>query len=549
MCGIFSAFITGHIDSKLRGQIRDALMKTAHRGHDGWGYMHYRPDYTGPIVYRSLDPEPKESEIQQLVDRLVPGSRFIFNVRAAPVTEGGVTYDNLHPFTNGEWYAVHNGIITNDAELRNELNDPKINANVDSAILPTMRSKYDAIEIPEKLIGGFSIAMLSRSGELEIYRNYKTLYQSTVYGKMWAVASEAKALQFSGAVISEFPKECVVRVHRKESPMPGHTHIINPVHYTPMVTVMPFKAQYMSHVPDMNDDEAAVIISGGMDSSLVAFIAGRLWSKKVHLIHFNYRQKSSGMEREAVRAVYHKLLALGVRVELEIIDLEWLGHLGASPLTDDDIAIPLGRESSKSSLCWTPARNLVMLSLAAAYCEANGVKHLLYGSNLEEEGPSWKDNDAAAVDAFENAMFYGTLGGVKVTNVLGRLMKRDIVQAAHELGVPMESTCSCDQPTRIGEPVFEMPESTFNVKREPNWQACGVCGCCMNRRHAYIQCGIDDPQSYTNDPKELYSSVDAVGKEFNTMNILHRLRSPRYRHLPDHDSTYELVKLAFGEGV
>ncbi len=505
MCGIVAAYWNpkNEVEATLNAhRLAEVMAASNVRGHDGWGLAYWDANTKVSTFYK-FENSPNAVVIQELIEHLGDGSTIIFATRAAPVTEGGVIPANTHPHVSEDWLVVHNGIISNDEELVHDYAlAHQLRTDVDTEVVAHVRDWVGGpAQLAERLVGGFALAMINRhDGTLEIIRNYKTLWQTSRSG-LYVVASEAEFLVGVGGVVAEFPKE-------------SWLYITGPV-----TTTGRFSAEYWSHVPEMDRNKALVVISGGMDSSLVAHIAQELYAMDVTLFHVNYKHKSEAMESEACAAV-----AAGLDVELISVDADWLGELGASPLTSEDIDVPLGRKSSKTSLCWTPARNLVFLSMAAAYAEAKGIGYILYGSNLEEEGPAWKDNDLAAVRAFDDAFFYGTLGGVRLFNVLGRLMKRDIIALGTHLGVPLDKTCSCDEPVWRTFP-FEL-SAHLAALTTSKWVACGRCGCCHNRRHAYMQAKIDDPQEYAYDMIDHYPSTDNVGETDTDDIIEHRLLWP-----------------------
>lgn len=497
MCGIVAGWWDPQsFDERTAyaARLEQVFRNSARRGRDGYGMTWYNSMTSQAMIYKTMSDAGK-LEAYERVREWQRGTTFAFATRAAPVTEGGVKLKNVHPHQSAKWLAVHNGIISNDWELRDayDLND-HLKTDVDTEVVPWLRDVLSPVGLAQKLQGGFAMALLNaKDGILEIYRNYKILYMTALPG-LFVVASESRTLEPIGGPVIPFPTHSVLG--------------IDPLGSDPWLQF--FEGDYVGHTPELNSNKAMVVISGGLDSSTVAYVAAKYWDMDVTLFHVDYDHKSAGMEQKACEDV-----ATCLGVELITVRASWLGRLGHSPLTSEDIDVPLGRESSKTSLCWVPARNLVFLSMAAAYAEANGIEYIFYGSNLEEEGPAWKDNDQAAVEAFDQAFFFGTLRGVKLFNVFGRLMKRDIITLGTALGVPLHRTCSCD------EPVKQQDEFGFYQ----GWLACGRCGCCHNRRHAYIQAGIDDPQEYAFDMIHTYPSVEAVG-DTDLDNIVERLRGP-----------------------
>lgn len=122
---------------------------------------------------------------------------------------------------------------------------------------------------------------------------------------------------------------------------------------------------------------------------------------------------------------------------------------------------------------WVPARNLLMLSWAAAFAEANDYHHIALGNNLEEAG-AYPDNEEELTtlfgDLLPNAVQNGY--GLNVLSPVGNLMKHEIVRVGLEIGAPYHLTWSC----------------YLDGERH-----CGHCGPCFMRRTAFERNGARDP--------------------------------------------------------
>lgn len=253
--------------------------------------------------------------------------------------------------------------------------------------------------------------------------------------------------------------------------------------------------QFWSSTPDLNDNKAVIVVSGGIDSVTAAHIAQKVHGKQIELVNFNYGQRSAEKEWGAVQ-----LAASQLSCKSQCIDLTLLGKWGMSPLTDRSIELPLGKRSVESTLCWTPGRNMLMIAYSAAYAEAIGAKWLYYGNNMEEEATGYSDNDLEFIYLFNDLLKYGTLKGVQIKRALGRLMKKEILQVGDYLGVDYAKTWSCDEG-------FDLP--------------CGVCGCCTTRQNAFRRAGLEDEQTYMEKLKDRYNWERSDPTEFDKLlNIL-----------------------------
>lgn len=212
---------------------------------------------------------------------------------------------------------------------------------------------------------------------------------------------------------------------------------------------------------------AVVLLSGGLDSATVAALLRRDgWD--VTALSVDYGQRH-GVELEAARALAP---LLGVREHL-VARVE-LGPFGGSALTDARIRVPkdadpLAPVAPDVPVTYVPARNLVLLSLAVSCAEARGAAAIGLGVNaLDYSG--YPDCRPEFVRAFAEAARLGTKCGaagrpLQVLAPLQEMSKIEIIRLARELGVPVERTFSCYDPTPAGAP-------------------CGGCDACRLRARA-----------------------------------------------------------------
>jgi len=161
---------------------------------------------------------------------------------------------------------------------------------------------------------------------------------------------------------------------------------------------------------------------------------------------------------------------LGAPVIFQAINYESM--VGESPLLTKG-KIQDGIVGAEFASEWVPARNLLMLSHATAYAEANGYSTIVLGNNLEEAG-AYPDNEEEFTHLFSAVLDYAVADGVsvRIETAVGNLMKHEIVRLGNHLGVPYELTWSC---YRGGE------------------EHCGKCGPCFMRYTAFERNGLRDP--------------------------------------------------------
>jgi 7-cyano-7-deazaguanine synthase len=154
---------------------------------------------------------------------------------------------------------------------------------------------------------------------------------------------------------------------------------------------------------------------------------------------------------------------------------------GDSPLPNAAATVSGGEAGAEFAHEWVPARNLLLLSVATAFAEANGFETIVLGNNLEEAG-AYPDNEPEFIAKFNDILPFAVGDGKRMEVIMpvGNLMKHEIVALGMELNAPIHLTWSC---YRAGE------------------HHCGTCGPCYMRRKAFDINKELDPLVYANDPK------------------------------------------------
>lgn len=111
-----------------------------------------------------------------------------------------------------------------------------------------------------------------------------------------------------------------------------------------------------------------------------------------------------------------------------------------SALTDD-IKVPDGHAESPDAT-YVPARNTVLLALAAAYAESIGARKIVIGANADDAA-GYPDCRSSYIQAFRDVLLQGTIGHVWVAAPLLGFTKVGVLALATELDVPVELTWSC----------------------------------------------------------------------------------------------------------
>lgn len=358
------------------------------------------------------------------------------NWRATPTPE--VEVAPLQPYDG----LVHNGTIANDKELGG------VEGEVDSMVLPRCLDRRSLVRFASslgKVKGSYAIATVRQDGgSVLLACNYKPIYYAAL-GECIYFSSMARHLD------GVMPRG---RAPVKLSPYSA-------------LDLSTWESASLYQGRDPENKRVVVIASAGLDSTVVASM---LVTKgyEVCLLHFLYDCRAEGKEAVAVQKIAGHL-----NCSHKFMTVPYKHMAGDSPLLDGSRGIAGPVAGAEYAHEWVPARNLVFLSLAVAYAEANGYEAVALGNNLEESG-GYPDNEEEFTTLLDSAMPYAVQNGkmMRVLAPVGNLMKHEIVREGLRLGAPLDLTWSC---YRGGD------------------QHCKQCGPCFMRAKAFERCGAVDP--------------------------------------------------------
>lgn len=178
--------------------------------------------------------------------------------------------------------------------------------------------------------------------------------------------------------------------------------------------------------------KSVVLLSGGLDSTLALAMAVRD-GHSVEALTVTYGQ-THAREVEAAQLIAEHYGVSQVRVAVSPVLFEGSALTGGAD-------IPTAHADAPDST-YVPARNTVLLALAAARAEATGAKNVIIGANAADEA-GYPDCRRKFIEAYRDVLQLGTLNHVWVMAPLLELSKSDILRRAYELDVPVEMTWSC----------------------------------------------------------------------------------------------------------
>ena len=453
MCSIFGVITNGQPESLIiRNDINDLIKASINRGRDGLGVRFTHGDHS--MHPQRIVSVGKETSLERLVKvgriashaGAIGSFTMIGNARAEPTTEWVVDKSewDQQPYHLDGWTIVHNGTIANDKDLRTYALQTKIDSaaiveqlaecTVENPIISLDYLYTVFVHVVRKLKGSYAILATHDSlpGHVFTACNYRPIWIGETHTGMYFAS--------------------------QEDMLPARTmkKMLKP--YTCNVVTSTCVRSDVDLIPNKQTQRALVVASGGMDSTVAAQMC-KSNGLDVTLINFQYGCRAETNELKAIRKIAEVMEVPLVEFPIPIYDKK------DSPLFDQDATIAGGEEGAEFAHEWVPARNLVMLSVATAYAEANGFDYIVLGNNLEEAG-AYPDNEPEFINRFNQVLPFAVGDGkrVEVLMPVGNLMKHEIVATGLRLGAPLEHTWSC---YRNGD------------------LHCGTCGPCMMRRTAF----------------------------------------------------------------
>lgn len=187
-----------------------------------------------------------------------------------------------------------------------------------------------------------------------------------------------------------------------------------------------------------------VLLSGGLDSLVAAFLAAREMTLALALTA-DYGQRAAACEIRAARRV-----AAALGIPHTVVPLEWVGHLAPNALTapggelphltTEELDTPVAEAAAAA--VWVPNRNGLLVNVAAVYAETLDCQAIICGFN-REEAATFPDNSPAYVDMANAALALSTRTQVQVLSPTLHLSKAEIVRRGREVGAPLDLVWSC----------------------------------------------------------------------------------------------------------
>lgn len=218
--------------------------------------------------------------------------------------------------------------------------------------------------------------------------------------------------------------------------------------------------------------DSVSIVSGGMDSVTMLYYLKKNLDLNPAVLTFRYGQKH---DKEIAYAQAHaELLDCPA---FQIVDLGLLRPLFlSSALIDREVAIPSIEdvEGDPQPPTYVPNRNMVFLSIAAAYAETLGVNDVYYGAQHHDMYGYW-DTTPDFLESMNEVFSLNRKSPIRIKAPFVDFTKTDILHTGLDLEVDYGLTWSCYEGQEL---------------------ACGKCPTCAERLQAFANLETVDPLKY-----------------------------------------------------
>ncbi len=212
---------------------------------------------------------------------------------------------------------------------------------------------------------------------------------------------------------------------------------------------------------------ALVIFSGGQDSTTCLFWALKKFAR-VETITFDYGQRHR-IELECAQRICERL-----GVKQKTVSMGFLAQLNRNSLTDASLQIDQHGSFQNLPNTFVPGRNILFLTLAAAYGVPVGLSHLVIGV-CETDFSGYPDCRESFISSMQSSLQLGLeTPELMIHRPLMNLSKAETFALAAECGGLEE--------------VIELSHTCYEGNRKDRhvWgYGCGVCPACQLRAKGY----------------------------------------------------------------
>jgi 7-cyano-7-deazaguanine synthase len=249
----------------------------------------------------------------------------------------------------------------------------------------------------------------------------------------------------------------------------------------------------------MKHKKLVLAFSGGMDSSVLLFMAAERGYEEIHTVTFDYGQR----HRREMQCVPLQKWDLeekfpNVKFTNKVLDVSYLKDISpTSSLTNLDIDNPdISKIAGDAQpVSYVPFRNQMFITICCAYAESLGADSVWYGAAQVDSLAGYWDGSQEFVDSINQLTALNRQHRILIEAPLLSLSKAEIVQEGVKLGVQFENTWTCYSNREDGLADVTTPSSSMRVQ-------------------GFISAGYRDPIKYLQQDK-----LDGIYEENNCKKL------------------------------
>ena len=187
-------------------------------------------------------------------------------------------------------------------------------------------------------------------------------------------------------------------------------------------------------------------LSGGMDSSVLLYMAHEKGFDEIHTITFDYGQR----HRRELSCVMKQIVNLtdryNIKVTNKVLDVNYIKTIApTSSLTNKDIDNPdISKMAGDAQpVSYVPFRNLMFLSICSSYAEGIKADTVWYGAAQVDSLAGYWDGSEEFVDTVNKVTDLNRENRINIEAPLLEMSKADIIKEGIRLGVKFKDTWTC----------------------------------------------------------------------------------------------------------
>lgn len=208
-------------------------------------------------------------------------------------------------------------------------------------------------------------------------------------------------------------------------------------------------------------------VSGGMDSTVLLYMAVARGFDEIHTVSFDYGQRHC---RELVCADYHvrKISEIKtVKITHKILDVRYIRDIApTSSLTNLNIDNPNIKKMAGDAqpVSYVPFRNLMFLSICSAYAESIGADKVWYGAAEADSLAGYWDGSNEFIESVNGLISLNRKTKIKIEAPLITMSKKAIIEEGVKLGVEFDKTWTCYSSREDGLADADTPSSSLRLR-------------------------------------------------------------------------------------